>query len=435
MLNLTCQRYIITNGRKEGKSMNQKQILNDALNHKSGRVPFDLGATTVSGAHVSCVENLRNFYGLENRPVKVFEPYQMLGLIEDDLQKAMGIDTVGVFTPSTMFGFTNHDWKEWKTPWEQTVLISEDFNITQKGNDIFVHPEGDLSVPPSAHMPEGGFFFDAIIRQEPIVESELNPEDNLEEFGPIEESTLTYFKEEVGKATATGRGVVATFGGTAFGDIALVPATFLRNPKGIRDVTEWYISTAMRQDYIQAVFSKQLELALANLEKIYKTIGNKIDVIFICGTDFGTQQGTFCSPETFDHLWLPYYREVNDWIHKNTGWKTFKHSCGAVESFMSHFIKAGFDIINPVQYSAKGMDTSNLKEQYGRDLVFWGGGVDTQKILPFSTPEDVRNHVLKQCETLSSDGGFVFNQVHNIQAKTPTENIVAMVNALTEFNS
>ena len=414
--------------------MNHKTKLKDALNHKPGNVPFDLGATSVTGAHVSCVENLRKFYGLDNRPVKAFEPYQMLGLIEEDLLEAMGVDTTGVYPPTTMFGFKNHNWREWQSPWGQTVLVPEDFKITRKGNDIFIHPEGDLSAPPSAHMPEGGFFFDAIIRQEPIVESELNPEDNLEEFGPISEETLEYFSKETEKAHATGLGVVATFGGTAFGDIALVPATFLKHPKGIRDITEWYISTAMRQEYVHAVFSRQLETALSNLEKIFKTIGNKIDVIFICGTDFGTQQGTFCSPDTFDELWLPYYREVNDWVHKNTEWKTFKHSCGAVESFMSQFIKAGFDIINPVQYSANGMNPANLKEKYGRELVFWGGGVDTQQILPFSTPEEVRSQVLKQCEIFAADGGFVFNQVHNIQAKTPTENIVAMINALREFN-
>lgn len=140
-----------------------------------------------------------------------------------------------------------------------------------------------------------------------------------------------------------------------------------------------------------------------------------MDAVFICGTDFGTQNSTFCSPEQFDDLWLPYYRRINDWVHAHTTWKTFKHSCGAVESFMPHFIEAGFDIINLVQLSANGMDPQYLKREYGKDLVFWGGDVDTQKTIPYGKPDQVREEVLKLCEILGKDGGFVFNTVHNIQ--------------------
>ena len=142
----------------------------------------------------------------------------------------------------------------------------------------------------------------------------------------------------------------------------------------------------------------------------------------------------FAPPEQFDDLWLPFYRRINDWVHDHTSWKTFKHSCGAVESFMVRFIDAGFDIINPVQLSAAGMDPAYLKKTYGRDLVFWGGGVDTQKTLPYGSPGQVRDEVLKLCDILGKDGGFVFNTVHNIQANVPVENIVAMVDAVKEFN-
>jgi uroporphyrinogen-III decarboxylase len=131
---------------------------------------------------------------------------------------------------------------------------------------------------------------------------------------------------------------------------------------------------------------------------------------------------------------MPYYRQVNDWIHKNTRWRTFKHSCGAVEKFILAFIESGFDILNPVQCSAAGMAPEALKQKYGRHLVFWGGGVDTQQILPFGTPQQVREQVLSRCQAFSQSGGYVFNTVHNIQAQTPVENIVAMVEAVREFN-
>jgi hypothetical protein len=395
---------------------------------------MDFGGTAVTGIHVSVVAALRDHYGLEKQPVKVIEPYQMLGEVDDDLKDAMGVDTTGIYGRTTLFGFALEQWKEWQAPWGQSLLVPGQFNVTGNGKDVYIHPEGDTSVPPSGHLPEGGYFFDTIVRQPPIDEDRLNPEDNTEEFGPISDETLAHFEREARRAEASGRGVIANFGGTAFGDIALVPAPFMKYPKGIRDITEWYVTTAARRDYVHAMFSRQLEFALANLARIRAVVGDRVDAVFLCGTDFGTQQGQFCSPATFDELWLPYYKRMNDWIHAHTAWKTFKHSCGAVEPFMEHFIKAGFDIINPVQCSATGMDPRVLKDKFGDRLVFWGGGVDTQKVLPFGTPAQVREQVLERCEIFSTSGGFVFDAIHNVQARTPVANVVAMVEAVREFN-
>jgi hypothetical protein len=209
------------------------------------------------------------------------------------------------------------------------VLVPGGFRTTKDTNgDTLIYPEGDTSVPASGRMPKGGYFFDTIIRQEPIEEDKLNPEDNLEEFGPIAEQDLAHFASAAKQASSTGRAVIAAFGGTAFGDIALVPAPFLKHPKGIRDIEEWYISTRARRDYIHKVFSKQCAFALSNLEKVFAVVGDSVDVLFVCGTDFGTQTSAFCSPATFRELYFPYYKQVNDWIHRQTIWKTFKHSCG-----------------------------------------------------------------------------------------------------------
>ncbi len=416
--------------------LTRRDHLRKTLAHEGGgRLPMDFGSTAVTGVHASCVEQLREHYGLENRLVKICEPYQMLGEVEEDLAEVMGIDTVGVVPLNTLFGFPNENYKEFQTPWGQTVLVSEHFNTQVKPNgDVYIYPEGDMSVPPSGQMPSNGFFFDTIVRQPEIDEDNLDPEDNLEEFGLISEEDLEHYRVELDRLEGTDRAIVATLGGMAFGDIALVPAPFLKHPKGIRDIAEWYMSTAARQEYIHDVFSKQCDYALKNLEKLNEVLGERIDVVFLCGTDFGTQTSTFCSPQTFSELWAPYYRQVNDWIHRNTGWKTFKHSCGAVETFMEHFIDVGFDIINPVQCSAAGMEPRQLKEKYGERLVFWGGGIDTQKTMPFGTPEEVREQVLERCEIFSRDGGFVFDSIHNLQALSPVENMVAMIDAVKEFN-
>lgn len=410
--------------------MTPREKLRNALGHKAGPIPIDFGSTAVTGIHVTAVEALREHYGLDRHPVKVAEPYQMLGLVEEDLIAALGICTAGVPAPKTIFGFPLGGWKEWRAPWGQALLVPDDFQVVEKEDGVYIFPEGDPSVPSSGHMPSAGYFFDTIVRQPEFKEEELDPEDNLEEFGPISEEDLAYFKREVEAAVATGRAVVASIPGTALGDIALVPAPFLKHPKGIRDIAEWYMSTLTRQDYIHKIFEKQVKYALANLARLHAAVGDQIDVAFLCGTDFGTQTSTFCSPETFDVLWHPYYKAINDWIHTNTTWKTMKHSCGAVENFMSHFIASGFDIVNPVQCSATGMDPAILKERHGDRLVFWGGGVDTQNTLPFGTPEEVRRQTLERCEIFGESGGFVFNAIHNIQARTPIENIVAMFDAV-----
>lgn len=411
-----------------------RQRVLDALAHRQpDRVPLDLGATAVTGIHVSVVDALRRHFGLERRPVKVHEPFQMLGWVDEDLKQALGVDIDGVFRRKTMFGFENKDWKTWDFNGLE-VLVPGAFNTTTDANgDTLIYPEGDLSAPPSARMPRGFHFFDAIIRQHHFDEDHLDPRDNLEEFSPLSDADIAGIAADVQAARAQGRAVIANFGGTALGDIALVPAPWLKDPRGIRDVAEWYVSLRSRQSYVHAIYEEQTRIALANLERIHAAAGDSVDAVFLCGTDFGTQTSSFCSVATFRSLWLPYYKQVCDWIHSHTSWKVFKHSCGSVERFFDSFVEAGVDIVNPVQCSAAGMDPAALKARYGDRLVFWGGGVDTQKTLPFGTPQQVRAEVLQRLEIFAPGGGFIFNTIHNIQAGTPVANVVAMLDALREF--
>ncbi|MFB3825375.1 MAG: uroporphyrinogen decarboxylase family protein [Bryobacteraceae bacterium] len=409
----------------------RERVLAAVAHGSPGRIPIDFGATFVSGMHVSVVAALRRHFGLNAGPVKVVDPGQMLGEIAGDLKQVLGIDTEGVFRRMTRFGFPAEDWMPWRMPDGLEVLVPGRFNPTVDANgDILLHPEGDRTLPPSSRMPAGGYFFDNIIRQDPIDEERLDPRDNIEDFRDISEQELAHLERTAKAARATGRAVVASFGGTAFGDIALVPGVGLRHPKGIRDVTEWYISTRTRRDYVRAVFEGQCEVALRNLERIAARVGEFVDVVYICGTDFGTQKSSFCSVDSFREMWMPFYQQVNGWIHRHTAWKTFKHSCGAVEKFIPSFIEAGFDILNPVQCSAAGMTPEHLKNTYGDRITFWGGGVDTQQVLPFGTPDEVREQVRRRCETFARGGGFVFNAIHNIQARTPVENVLAMFEAI-----
>lgn len=418
----------------ETRSASRERLL-ATLNHKQPDcIPLDFGGTAVTSMHATCVAALRDHYGLEKRPIRIDEPFQMLAVVDDDLKDAMGLDVAGVFPRICAFGFPIEGWKPWNFAGME-VLVPEHFNTTvdAHGNTL-IYPEGDTTVPASGRMPHGGYFFDPIVRQEPIDEEKLNPEDNMEEFGLISQVNLDYIVRGARAAAATGRGVMGTFGGMAFGDIAFIPGPGLKHPKGIRDITEWYVSTSSRQGYIHKVFERQCEIAIQNLERINAEVGDCIDGVFLCGTDFGTQNSSFCSVKTFRDLYLPYYKQMNDWIHTHTAWKTFKHTCGAVSKFLPSVIESGYDILNPLQCSAAGMDPAQLKADFGDQIVFWGGGVDTQHILPFGTPAEVREQVLRRCEIFAPGGGFVFNAIHNVQARTPVENIVAMIDALHEFN-
>ena len=419
--------------------MNSRARVQLAINHQEpDRVPLDLGGSLVTGMNVSMVYRLRQALGLDapGTPVKVIEPYQMLGEIGDDLAGTLGVDVVGLRHPRTMFGFRNDAaWKPWTTFDGTPVLVPQGFNTDpEPGGDILMYPEGDKTVPPSGHMPKNGWYFDAIPRQGPVDYDNLDPADNTEEFEPISDADLEYFRVEAERLyTESDRAIFADFGGTGFGDIALVPAAWRRlPPKGIRAVEDWYMATAAEPDYVYAVFERQCEIALANLEKLYAVVGNRISIIFVTGTDFGTQRGPFISPVAYRKLYQPFHRQVNDWVHSHTTWKTFIHSCGSVLALIPDFLDAGFDIMNPVQCSAALMDPHELKRQFGERVTFWGGGVDTQHTLPNGTPDAVRAQVAERIRIFGPGGGYVFNTIHNVQPLTPIENLMAMYETVRE---
>jgi hypothetical protein len=420
--------------------MDSRERVATALNHQEpDRVPLDLAGSPTTGIHVSSVYLIRQALALDppGTPVKVVEPYQLLGEVKPDLVDALGIDVVGVGGTRTMFGFRNENWKPWTTFDGTPALVPKAFNTDPEPNgDILMYPEGDKSASPSGRMPAGGFYFDAIIRQPPIDDEMLDPRDNLEEFGTISDEDLEHFAREINAAfTNSDKAILANFGGTAFGDIALVPAPQLKRPKGIRDVAEWYMSTITRRDYVWAVFEAQCEIGLHNLKKIHEVVGDRVTAVFLTGTDFGAQNGPFISPKSYRDLYQPFHKEINKWVHQNTEWKTFIHSCGSVYRLIPDFIESGFDILNPVQTSAADMDPEKLKLEFGDQIVFWGGGIDTQQTLPFGSPDEIRAEVKERMRIFGKGGGFVFNTIHNIQAGIPRDNLVALFEGVAEYRT
>lgn len=418
--------------------MTGRERLEATLNHQEpDRVCIDFGATFVTGMHVSIVDKLRkHVIGDQDYKVKVGEPYQMLGEVDDELREALGIDVIGSLARKSIFGTDEAGWKPFTMFDGTEVLVPHNFNTTieEGSGDVLMYAEGDTSFAASGRMPNGGYFFDSIVRQKPIDEDNLDPEDNLEEFGLLSEEDIAFYEEKKKWFEERGDcGTILVIPGTAFGDIALVPAPFLKDPKGIRDISEWYMSTALRPDYIKAVFDKQCDIALQNLETLIGIFGDVVQSAVITGTDFGTQRGLFISLDAYRDLYKPYHKRVNDLIHEKSNWKTFIHSCGSNMEILPDFVEAGFDIFNPVQCSAANMDPKELKNTFGKDVTFWGGGIDTQKTLPFGSPHDVKDEVRERIEVFAAGGGFVFNAIHNIQGNAPIENVQAMFTALGEY--
>lgn len=415
-----------------------RERLNQTLNHvEPEEVVVDMGSTPVTGINANALDRLREALKLEHRRVKINEPLQLLGEVEEDLRQALHLDCVEISTGINMFGFSNAGRKPWQMQSGLKVDVPRDFNTTVDENGrTYLYPQGDLSAPPSGMMPKGGFFFDNITRGNIAFDEDTKGarEDFKDDFAIYTDEQLRELERQCDYYyNNTDYGIVYSGAISSIGDFAIVPGPNVKHPRGIRDLSDFMMAHHICPDYIHELFEMQVEYGLKNAELIRQACGDKIQAIYVSGTDFGTQNGPFMSLDSYREFYKPYYKKINDWIHAHTAWKTFYHTCGAVMSFLPDFYEAGMDILNPVQLSAKGMDAKELKETWGDKFVFWGGGIDTQHTLPFGTPEEVYQEVIQRLELFTKGGGFVFNTTHNIQSQTTPENILAMYQAITDF--
>ncbi|MGN0993549.1 MAG: uroporphyrinogen decarboxylase family protein [Butyricicoccus sp.] len=419
--------------------MTSRERVLAAINHKQpDRVPIDFGATGQTGISVCALYRLREYLGLPQHPLDVFEICQMLGVVEEDLRQMMKSDVIGMNHPEDSLGVPYTGEKKLFTMPDGTpalVNAGNEWDVYPDGS-IKMYPQGDRTAPPSIYMPSGGYFFDIIDRAPEYDEDNLTPREDFKDFFSVmSDETARYYERESKRLyEETDYAIIGNLAGAGFGDSGAIPAPFEKHPKGIRKFDEWVMAQVLYPEYVQEVFEMQTEYMLKNLEIYKQACGDRIQICWISGTDFGTQNAPFMSCEMFRELYKPYYKRVCDWIHQNTSWKTYAHTCGAIEPLLNDFIEMGLDIVNPVQLSAKGMDAHQLKEKYGDKLVFWGGGVDTQSMLPNGTPDEVAAQVVERLDILSKGGGYVFNTIHNIVGDTRAENIWAAFKAVHDYN-
>jgi hypothetical protein len=415
--------------------MTSKERVKMAFAHKQpDKTPVDFGGMSCSNINVCIVRQLRDYYGLEKRPIKVKDMSVMTGILDTDLMEVLGCDVRELDPYADNFGNRPTDWKEWTYRGETVLIPKMSVFKTDEKRGTFVYPQGDSNAAPSGYMPADGFYFDNLMHSPPFDEGQMDPMEQAEDSQIASDEMLEFHKQKMTAYKSENRAIQVSPGYFGIGDANNIPGPNLKNPKGIRDLAEWYMAPLLYPEYVNKVFDIECERAIETFRKYHDAFGDDIDIVYIDGTDFGTQRSPMINPVTFKEMYVPHYKKMCDWVHKNTSWKTLKHCCGGIFPLIPLMIEAGFDALNPVQCSADGMDPKTLKEAFGKDILFWGAGVDTQKILPFGTPEEVRRQALERLEIFSKGGGFIFNTIHNIQANTPVKNIAAMIEGVKEFN-
>ncbi|HJN15648.1 MAG TPA: uroporphyrinogen decarboxylase family protein [Armatimonadota bacterium] len=398
-----------------------------ALNHSEpDRVPLDMGGSFVTGIAATALHHLRRHLGLEDRPVKVYDAFQMLGEVEMDVVNRLQLDCLPVHPSSLTMGLKWRDWKPWTLMDGTEVLIMGDFDVSVTGEgDWLFHQGGDPSNPPVCRMPKDGYYFDTIGYGDFNMDWEPPPLDELtKSWGDrtVSDEELQFLVDQADRNRTTDKASV----------LGAWPYLGLDY---IGSLTDFWALLGRDPGYVKALFAASTEWALVNLKRLWDALGDKIDVICVTGLDFGTQRTEYFDPNTFIDVYEPFLRQQFQWVKQNTSWKSFEHCDGSITNLIPHMVEYGLDALNPLQTSAAGMDPAWLKETFGDRLSFWGGGTETQSTLPFGTPEEVREEVRERIRILAPGGGFVFNPIHNIQPNTPAENIAAAYEAAREFGA
>lgn len=417
--------------------MTSRERVRKALNHEqSDRIPIDLGAHCCSGIHEIEYNELVKKLGLAPRLPKNLDAFMHIAEIEDDVRDAMDVDLIGIYTKGTTLGYRRENLKPWKLPDGTEILIGGDFECSydEKGN-CYAYPQGDRSVAPSAFMTTTGYYFDLLNRQENLDEkTEWNArEDYKDDWSEISEEDLKDIQQQAEYYYEnTDKSLFGNYWQAGLGDNILFAAPWLKEAKGIRHLEDWFIALMTEKDYINDIYEMQTEYSLKNMALWYEAVGNKIDVMGITGTDFGSQHGLLLSRDIYREMYMPYYKRLCDWIHENTEWKVLMHTCGAVRDILPDIIETGFDCINPVQCSAAGMEAEGLKKEFGKDIVFWGGGCNPQGVLIHGTAEQCYEETKKNAEILGKNGGLIGSNVHNLQYGVPIENYLAVMQAFKD---
>jgi uroporphyrinogen decarboxylase len=382
--------------------MNSCERLLTTLNHhEPDHIPLDLGSTQISGIHALAYQNLREALGLPPVEVELCDSIQQLALPDDDLIEHLGVDVRGLFP------LNSHNWQ---------------FVEEEAGEYWAYHDEWGIT----HHRPRPDGLYYSVV-EVPLPGPTISVEDIKRHPWPnmADPRRIAGLRQQAEAYRAAGYGVV----------IKDPFAGLFEFAQRIVGMENCLIMMAVDKQVIGALFDKLKELKLAFWEMALPELGDVVDVI-MQADDYGTQRSQLISPNMFREQLKPRWKEILDRVGQLAPQaKRMFHSCGNVRPLLPDFIEIGIDIVNPVHIRAEGMDPFELKREFGADVVFWGGGVDTQGVLPGGTPQQVKDDVRRNIDALAPGGGYVFNTVHNIQADVPPANIFAMWEAWQEYGA
>ncbi|MFC1959524.1 uroporphyrinogen decarboxylase family protein [Chloroflexota bacterium] len=396
--------------------MNHRERVMAAIRHEEAdRLPLDLGGMRSTGIMALSYADLKKHLGITEGDIYIFDTMQQLAYVEESIRERFGCDVL-ILDPGMIAG-----WKPYTMSDGRQAQISADFNTESDGEG------GEYSLDETGrrvmHRPASSYYFDGIYTpMEHISTIEALDEYKAE---PLSDEYLTALQVEAKRLyEETDYAILGSFGGA-----------FLEGGQGLRGWLNFMMDLAGNRSFAEALLDRMLEHYLKNVELYLDAVGDYIQIIQM-GGDLGTQAGPQISPDQYYEIIQPRQAALWGRIHElKPAVAVFLHCCGGIKDLLPGIRDAGCNILNPVQTNAVGMDPVQLKAEFGQDLCFWGGGCDTQKVLPFGTPEEVYEDTRRNIEIFKPGGGFVFCQIHNIQAQVPPENILAMMQAVQDFGA
>ena len=400
--------------------MTSRERVLAAMNHRESlRVPVDLSGHRSSGIAALAYPKLRAYLDLPPRPIRVYDIIQQLAVVDEDVLERFGVDTIEL---GRGFALRDSDWTPWTLPDKTPCLVPVWTRIERQHQRWVIRSESGVIL---AHMPDGALYFEQTHFPLAQQDGPQTVREALDESmwtaiasppGAVDSETLRQGAERL--RARTDRAIIGLFGGNLFE----IGQFCYRND-------QFMMMLAAEPRKAHAFLDELMEIHMESLDRYLETVGPYIDIIQF-GDDLGMQTGPMMSPRMYCEFFKPRHQLLWNRAKELADVKVMLHCCGGVRELLPHLIEAGLDAINPVQISCRGMDADELKAEFGKDLTFWGGGCDTRDILANATADQVAEHVKKQVEILRPGGGFVFQQVHNILANVPPENIVAMFDAV-----
>ncbi|MCW3489984.1 uroporphyrinogen decarboxylase family protein [Dethiobacter alkaliphilus] len=389
-----------------------------ALRHEEpDKVPIDFGAMRSTGINAMAYNELKKYLNIDT-PTKVYDIFQQLAEPEEKILNILGADVVQLHRLRPSFGIDNLSWKEAKLQDGSEALVPSGLNpvINEHGDqDIIV--DGNVI----ARMPKDGFYYDYMHR--PYKDAKTMDDIDKVLIEEISDEEIEYLKVQAKKLyEETDRAILGNFGGSVFE----------------QGQVEWgyekyYLEMALNPDLVRYYLDKKVDAYMRDLKKYLAAVGEYIDVINF-SDDLGTQENSQISREMYKNIFKPYHAKMFQYVRENYPHvKVFIHSCGAILDMIPELIDAGLEVLNPVQISARNMDPAHLKKEFGKHLSFWGAGVSTQTTLSFGTIEEIKQEVKDLTEIFAPGGGFVFSQIHNIQAKVSPEKVMAVYDTINSI--